>query len=64
MVSNEHRALNKDRKLENIRSPWKKFQNLINVGPLIRLWGREKNTKLINAGPMFILDYRVILIVY
>jgi hypothetical protein len=25
MVSNEHRALNKDRKLENIRSPWKKI---------------------------------------
>ena len=22
-------------KLENIRSPWKKYQNLINVGPLI-----------------------------
>ena len=24
-------------KLENIHSPWKKFQNLLKVGPLIRL---------------------------
>ena len=48
--NNNHRALNKPRawnkmcklvlkkpkKLENICSLWKKFQNLINVGPLIR----------------------------
>ena len=48
---NKHRALNKHRawtkcanlyykktiKLENICRQWKKFQNLINVGPLIRL---------------------------
>ena len=48
---NKHSALNKHRawtkcaklcykkpiKLENISRPWKKFQNLINVGPLIRL---------------------------
>jgi hypothetical protein len=31
--NNEHRDLNKHRKHENISSsPWKKFQNLINVG--------------------------------
>ena len=29
--------LQKNIKLENISRPWKKFQNLINVGPLIRL---------------------------
>ena len=48
---NKRRALNKSRawtkcanlcnkkpiKLENICRPWEKFQNLINVGPLIRL---------------------------
>ena len=48
---NKHRALNKRRaltkseklcykksiKLENICRSWKKFQNLINVAPLIRL---------------------------
>ena len=48
---NKHRALNKHRawtkcanlcykkpiKLENICRPWENFQNLINVGPLIRL---------------------------
>ena len=44
---NKHRALNKRRaltkcykkpiKLENICEPWEKFQNLINIGPLIRL---------------------------
>ena len=48
---NKRRALNKHRawtkcanlcykkpiKLENICRPWEKFQNLINVGPLIRL---------------------------
>ena len=48
---NKHRALNKHRawtkcpnlcyknpiKLENICRPWGKFQNLINLGPLIRL---------------------------
>jgi hypothetical protein len=33
--NNERRALNKHRKLENIHSPWKKFQNSINVVPLI-----------------------------
>ena len=37
----------------------KKFQDLINVGPLIRLWGLEKNPKLINVEPTFIPDYRV-----
>jgi hypothetical protein len=49
--NNNHRALNKCRawnkmcqlvlknpkKLESISNIWKKFQNLINVGPLIRL---------------------------
>ena len=70
---NKHRALNKRRastkcanlcykktiKLENIYRPWKIFQNLINVGPLIRLYCLEKNPKLINVGPTFIPDYRV-----
>ena len=51
--------LQKTIKLEKICRPWKKFQNLINVGPLIRLWGLEKNPKLINVGPTFIPDYRV-----
>ena len=51
MKKNKRRALNKRRawtkcanlcykkpiKLENIHRPWEKFQNLINVGPLIRL---------------------------
>ena len=46
-------------KLETLCRPWSKFQNLINVGPLIRLLGLEKNPKLINVGPTFIPDYRV-----
>ena len=51
VLKNKHRALNKRRawtkcaklcyektiKLENICRPWKKFQNFINIGPLIRL---------------------------
>ena len=36
-TQNVQRFFDKKIKLENIRSPWKKFQNLINVGPLIRL---------------------------
>ena len=31
----------------------------IDVGPLIRLYGLEKNPKLISVGPTFIPDYRV-----
>ena len=71
---NKRRALNKRRawtkcaklcykkpiKLENICRQWIFFQNLINVGPLIRLYGVEKKPKLINIGPTFIPDYRVI----
>ena len=34
---NKCRAFNKPRKLENIHRPYKKLQNLINVGPLIKL---------------------------
>ena len=33
-------------KLENICRPWQKFQNLINVGPLIRLQDLEKKSKI------------------
>ena len=36
-----------------------KIIDLINVGPLIRLYGLEKNQKLISVGPMFIPDCRV-----
>ena len=31
-------------------------QNVINVGPLIRLLGLEKNPKLMNVWPTFIPD--------
>ena len=62
---NKRRALNKHKawtkfaklcykktiKLENICRPWKRFQNLINVGP-------GKNPKLIIVGRTFIPDYR------
>ena len=33
---NKYSALIMHRKLENIHSPWKQFQHLISVGPLIR----------------------------
>ena len=46
-------------KLENICRPWGKFQNLLNAGPLIKLYGLGKNPKLINIGSTFIPDYRV-----
>ena len=45
-------------KLENIRSPWKKFQNLINVGLLIRPQALEKTQKRIKVRPPFVPDYR------
>ena len=50
----------KNIKLENLCGPQKKLQNLINVGSLISLQGLEKNPRLINVGPMFIPDCRVI----
>jgi hypothetical protein len=37
----------------------KKIQHLINIGPLIRLYGLKTTPKLINVGPMLIPDYRV-----
>ena len=63
--NNKRRALNKRRactkcaslcykkhiKFENICRTWEKFQNLISVGPLMRLQGLEKKSKLINVGP-------------
>ena len=35
--------LQKNIKLENISRPWKKFQNLINAGPLNKTLGPGKN---------------------
>jgi hypothetical protein len=60
------RALNKHRawikcaklcykKLANICRLWKKLQNLINVGPLIMLYGLEKYPKLIKSTKFHIL---------
>ena len=46
-------------KLKNICRLWEEFQNLINIEPLIRLLGLEKNPKLINLGPTFIPNYSV-----
>ena len=40
------------------------MEKRINVGSLIRTWGLEKNPKLINVGPTFISDYRVVIITF
>ena len=46
-------------KLENVYRAWKELQKSLNVWPLIRKQGLEKNPKLINVGPTFIPDYRL-----
>ena len=38
------------KKNQNICRPWKKFQNLLNVGSFNKAIGPAKNSKLINVG--------------
>ena len=51
--------MNKNRKLENIRSPWTKFQNLIKRRASDMTIGPGIKKKSINVGLTFIPDYRV-----
>ena len=46
-------------KLGNVHRAWKELQKSLNVWPLIRKQGLEKNPKLINEGPTSFSEFRV-----
>ena len=47
-------------KFENVCWARKELQKSLNIWPLIRKWGLEKNPKLINVGPTSFPEFGVI----